>query len=191
MFEKILAGTEQCKCLWKLMNGNVQAILGSFGIGVVIKIKGIEGDNPFLVLSNNATPQTEYANPVSAIGIANEDLSVNATAEFFNDNGKITGKMFWANSADDKNGIRCNEDGIKIETYVAGSTNSTVTVNKTTGIAFNVGGTIVFEVTNAGAITAKGLTTYADDAAAITGGLTSGKFYKHTAGGITTVCVVP
>lgn len=100
--------------------------------------------------------------------------------------------MNWENAAGDKNSIKVDNTGIVIDTWTAGVRNARFQTT-TTGFSFQ-GGTPqipLFTIDLAGQLNITSVPSYADDAAAITGGLGSGDIYQTTTGGSTFLKRVP
>lgn len=100
--------------------------------------------------------------------------------------------MNWENLAGDKNNIKVDSTGIVIDTWTGGVRDTRFQV-LTTGFSFQTGTpqVPVFTINLAGQLNIANVENYADDAAAITGGLISGDIYQTTTGGSTFLKRVP
>lgn len=98
----------------------------------------------------------------------------------------------YENAAGDKNNIKINGSGLVLDTWVSGSRTTRLEL-ASTGFNFQVDTDIhnVASINFDGSVALFFIPSYADDAAAISGGLSSGYLYKTTTGGITALNIVP
>jgi len=137
------------------------------------------GDGTF---TDKLTPVNLVSRPLSATYIGYGDISNLLTG---------SGDFIYADSASGRDAFNVGWSGVIVMQITPtaceiNAPNGTVSIG-----SLNGGGTVIIVNDSMKTVQITNVPTYANDAAAILGGLSTGNLYKTTVGGITFQCIVP